>query len=88
MTFDRLSPSARHAGSIASDGPLNLVTDEANGSANVAILACYTRRHDGSSLSATDVSHVVDQARAEHDRASGTSTPSSSLATPRHWPMP
>lgn len=44
---------------------LKLVTDEANRSANVAILTRFAGRKDGSSLSAADLSHLVDEARAD-----------------------
>ncbi len=46
---------------------LKLVTDEANRSANVAILTRFADRNDGSSLSAADLSHLIDEARAERD---------------------
>jgi antitoxin FitA len=47
---------------------LSLVTDEARRSTNVAVLARFTRRDDGSHLSAAEVTQAIDDARAERDR--------------------
>ncbi len=52
---------------------LKLVTDEANRSANAAIVARFANRDDGSSLSTADLSDVIDQTRAERD-ADGADT--------------
>lgn len=47
---------------------LQLVTDEASRSANVALLAGFAGRHDGSSMSVADHAVAVDGARAEREQ--------------------
>ena len=46
---------------------LKLVTDEASRFANVEILTRFAGRNDGSSLSASDLSCLIDEARADRD---------------------
>ena len=62
-----LAERASHRGQSLQSFLLKLVTDEANRSANAAIVARFANRDDGSSLSAADMSNVIDQARAERD---------------------
>lgn len=47
---------------------LDLVTNEARRSANLAVLERFARRNDGSRLSATEATQALDRARAERDK--------------------
>jgi len=46
---------------------LSLVTDEARRSINLAMLARFGARHDGSRLSMAEATEALDQARAERE---------------------
>lgn len=62
-----LAEQASRRGQSLQSFLLTLVTDEASRSANVAILTRFADRNDGSALSSLDLTHTIDQARAERD---------------------
>jgi len=62
-----LAEQASRRGQSLQSFLLTLVTDEASRSANVAILARFADRNDGSALSSAEMIHTIDHARAERD---------------------
>lgn len=62
-----LADSASRRGQSLQSYLLKLVTDEAGRSANATMLSRFANRIDGSSLSAADLTLVIEQARSERD---------------------
>ncbi len=63
-----LADSAARRGQSLQAFLLNLVTEEANRVGNATMLTGFAQRQDGSSLTGSDLSRVIDQFRAERDR--------------------
>lgn len=80
-----LAERARTQGQSLQALLLRVVTDEARRSANLALLARFERRDDGSGLSAADVVEALDDVRAERDAhlASAVSEVSAPPGVPR-----
>jgi antitoxin FitA len=66
-----LADRAASSGQSLQSFLLRLVTDEARRSTNLALLGRFTRRDDGSRLTANDVTRALDQARGERDTVLG-----------------
>jgi plasmid stability protein len=63
----RLADRAAARGQSLQSFLLALVTEEAERSANLAIVQRFAERTDGSRLSAAEATHAVDRARAERE---------------------